>query len=270
MKPKDNTQEVDREEVILYQKVDAVAIVTLNRPHRYNAANTELVTALTETVGEVRDDQEIRAVVLTGAGKGFCAGADIGEIENFSPEALRFYITSLYGPLMRSLLTLRKPVIGAINGTAAGIGASIALACDLRIMSRESAILYAFINLGLGPDGGASWFLSRQVGYSRAYEIAISGKKISAEKCLELGLTNKLVGSEDLLASAIKWAGQLAQGPTIGLGVTKESLIYASSNSIYDTIAYEAEKQVSAFKSKDLKEGIRAFRNKERAKFSGE
>ena len=255
--------------VLLEKKQDHVAVVTLNRPDRYNAVTHELVTRLNEVIGEIRNDNEIRAVVITGAGKGFCAGADMDTFGISTPEDSREYITTVYQGLLRNFQTLKKPIIGAVNGTAAGVGASIALACDLRVMTPKSGILYAFVNIGLGPDGGASWLLTRQVGYSKAFEIAAEGKKIKAEECLELGLTNKIVEEGELLESAIEWAKTLAAKATIAIGITKEDLVHAMDNSLNDSIAYEAEKQIAAFESYDLVEGVAAFVEKRKANFIG-
>ncbi|MDL5513074.1 enoyl-CoA hydratase-related protein [Arenibacter sp. M-2] len=257
-------------ESVLFEKESDIGIITLNRPSRYNAVTDDVVQGITQAMNLIRKDDDIRAVVITGAGKGFCAGADMAVFGQITPEEGRAYITSTYQPLMRTLFTLRKPIIGAINGTAAGVGASLALACDLRVMSESSALLYAFINIGLGPDGGGSWLLARQVGYSKALQIAVEGKKIMAKECLDLGLTNKLVqGDSDLLKTAKAWAHELAKRPTLALGVTKEDMFYAMGHDLYDTIAYEAEKQVATFGSSDFKEGVNAFLEKRPAKFTG-
>ena len=170
---------------------------------------------------------------------------------------------------MNQFFNLNKPIIGAINGTAAGVGAAFALACDLRVMSDKSAILYAFVNIGLGPDGGASWLLSRQVGYSKAFEIAISGKKIMGSECLELGLTNKVVENEKIVNEAIDWAKELAKRPTLAIGITKEDIVHSMNNDLDSTISFEAERQVLAFKSHDLKEGVAAFIEKRKPNFKG-
>lgn len=265
------SQQDTSEPIVKYREEGKVAILTLNRPKRYNAVTTELVIELRAHLQKIRNNDQTRAVVLTGAGKGFCAGADINTFGSLTPEDGRAYLTSVYQPLIRDLFTLKKPVIGAVNGTAAGVGASIALACDLRVMSPQSSILYAFINIGLGPDGGGSWLLARQIGYSRALEIAIEGKKVQAQRCLELGLTNKLVESEEmLLPTALTWAKMLADRPTLAVGITKQDLLFAMSHDIYDTIAYEAEKQAEAFASHDLKEGVMAFMEKRPAVFIGQ
>ncbi|MDG1058141.1 MAG: enoyl-CoA hydratase-related protein [Flavobacteriaceae bacterium] len=264
------TEKQKPSETVLLKKQENIAIVTLNRPERYNAVTDELVTRLNEIIDEIRNDNQIRAVVLTGAGKGFSAGADMESFGKVSPEDGRAYITRVYQTLLRNFQTLKKPIIGAINGTAAGVGASIALACDLRVMTPSSGILYAFVNIGLGPDGGASWLLTRQVGYSKAFEIAAEGKKIKAEECLSLGLTNKIVDEDQLLEAAIEWAKALAAKAPIAVGITKEDLVHAMDNNLSESIAYEAEKQIAAFESYDLVEGVAAFVEKRKANFIGQ
>ncbi|MBT4415470.1 MAG: enoyl-CoA hydratase/isomerase family protein [Flavobacteriaceae bacterium] len=254
---------------VLIEIQDSIAIITLNRPDRYNSVNQDLLDGFNESFSIVENDDSIRAVVLTGNGKGFCAGADMSTFGLITPEQSRDYIVEKYKPLMKRFLGLKKPIIGAINGTAAGVGAAFALACDFRVMSKESAILYAFINIGLGPDGGASWLLSRQVGYSKALEIASSGKKVLGEECLSLGLTNKLVDNSEILDSAKKWAFNLSKKATIAIGITKQDMIFSLDNNLYDTIEFEAKEQVAAFYSHDLKEGVNAFLEKRKAKFSG-
>ena len=163
---------------VLIEIQDSIAIITLNRPDRYNSVNQDLLDGFNESFSIVENDDSIRAVVLTGNGKGFCAGADMSTFGLITPEQSRDYIVEKYKPLMKRFLGLKKPIIGAINGTAAGVGAAFALACDFRVMGPKSSIYFAFINIGLGPDGGGSWLLSRLVGYSKALEIAISGEKI--------------------------------------------------------------------------------------------
>ena len=200
------------EKAVIYEVKDSVATITLNRPDRYNAVNQALVDGISDSLNKASNDENVRSVVLTGSGKGFCAGADMSVFgQKATPEQRRDYLIDQYQPLLGKFFDLKKPIIGAINGTAAGVGASFALACDFRVMSSESAILFAFINIGLGPDGGASWLLSRQVGYSKALEIATSGKKVLGDECLELGLTNKIVEKNSILTQAQKWALELAK-----------------------------------------------------------
>jgi len=257
------------DKAVLVEIEGSVAIIILNRPERYNAVNQDLLDGFNESFSIVENDDSIRAVILTGKGKGFCAGADMSTFGLITPEQSRDYIIKKYKPLMKRFLALKKPIIGAINGSAAGVGAAFALACDFRVMSKESSILYAFINIGLGPDGGASWLLSRQVGYSKALEIASNGKKVLGEECLNLGLTNKLVDSSEILNTAKKWAFELSEKATVAIGITKKDMIFSLDNNLYDTIEFEAKEQVAAFYSHDLKEGVNAFLEKRKAKFTG-
>ena len=258
------------EQAVIYEIKDSVATITLNRPDRYNAVNQDLVNGISDSLNKASNDQNVRSVVLTGSGKGFCAGADMSVFaQKVTPEQRRDYLIDQYQPLMGKFFDLKKPIIGAINGTAAGVGASFALACDFRVMSSESAILFAFINIGLGPDGGASWLLSRQVGYSKALEIATSGEKIFGNECLKLGLTNKIVETNNILSQAQKWASKLAEKPTLAIGITKQDIFYSMNNDLKKTIAYEAERQILAFGSHDLKEGVSAFVEKRKPNFLG-
>ena len=255
---------------VLYREEDAVAIITLNRPERRNAISDDLVHGLSAAIDRVSANEKIRAVVLNGNGAGFCAGADM---ENFlkgvTPEEGRDYIISMYQPLWEKFLSLPKPIIGAVNGVAAGAGASLALACDLRIMADDASLLYAFINIGLGPDAGGSWFLARQVGYSRAFEIAIEGKRIPAQRCLQLGLTNRVVPADELHPAALEWAAQLAVRPTLAIAITKRDMQQALLAGLSETIAFEAEQQMAAFASHDLQEGVQAFLQKRKPNFTG-
>ena len=266
---KDKKLDELKNNAVLYKKEGDIAVVTLNRPEKYNAVNDDLVDGINSAIAKVQKDESIRAMVITGAGKGFCSGADMNTFGNITPEEGRTYLTSTYGPLMRNLTTLKKPIIAAINGTAAGVGASIALACDFRVMSENSGLLYAFINIGLGPDGGASWLLARQVGYSRALQIAVEGKKIKGDECHKLGLANKLVENDEIVSTAIDWAHQIAKLPTLAVGITKEDIFHAMDNDLHSTIAYEAERQTAAFASHDLVEGVSAFLQKRKPKFIG-
>lgn len=255
---------------VRYEKQDAIAIITLNRPNRRNAINQALISGVIASLKQAAADDAIRAIVVTGAGKGFCAGADLEAFtQGFTPAFGRDYIIKHYKPMMEQFIATRKPIIGAINGVAAGAGAALALACDLRVMAAEATMYYAFINIGLGPDGGASWLLARQVGYSRAFEIAIEGEPIAAEKCYAWGLANKVVPSDQVLVEALKWATKLAAKPTLAVGITKMDLQKSQEAGLLEVIEYEAHQQMQAFSSDDLKEGITAFFEKRRPIFTG-
>ncbi len=262
------------EETVLYAIEQGVATITLNRPARRNALTPTMLQALQARVVQAEQAEEVRALLIIGAGKGFCAGQDLtifdGAVE---PEAVRAIVHDTvlndYRPLIESICRLEKPVIAAVNGVAAGAGASLALACDLRIMAEDASLLLAFSNIGLVPDAGASWFLTRLVGYSRAYEIAISGERVTAARCLALGLTNRVTDPNALLADAQQWAQALAQRPTIALGLTKRVMQQATQQALGAILVAEAELQAHAAMTADHREGVAAFAEKRPPVFTG-
>ncbi|HEX6383691.1 MAG TPA: enoyl-CoA hydratase-related protein [Anaerolineae bacterium] len=257
-------------ETILYNVGNHVAAITMNRPERRNALNETLNRELWRAFERARDDENVRTVVLAGAGKGFCAGADLSAFQQMpTPDQVYEAILEAYQPLMELITTIEKPVIAAVNGTAAGAGASLALACDLRVMAHDASLMMAFSNVGLVPDAGATWFLVRQIGYSRAYEFAIEGKKLSAEQCLEWGLTNRVVPADRLMEEAMEWAERLAQRPTLALGLTKHALNHAARSDLASAIEYEARLQKQTIPSHDHMEGVMAFLQKREPAFKG-
>lgn len=257
-------------QTVLYEVAQGVATITLNRPERRNAVTPVMLQALHAGVVAAGEDDSVRAVLLMGAGKGFCAGQDLSIFDGVpSPDAVRDVVLNYYRPLIESICCLEKPVIAAINGVAAGAGASLALACDLRIMAADASILMAFSNIGLVPDAGASWFLTRLVGYSRAYEIAMTGERVPAQRCLELGLTNRVTATDALAAEAQQWAQQIAQRPTRALGLTKRVMQQATVQDLATIIAAEAELQAQATTTADHREGIMAFAQKRAPVFTG-
>lgn len=255
---------------VLYQVADGVATITLNRPERRNAVTPPMLHALRDRVVAAGQDNQVRAVLLTGAGKGFCAGQDLSIFDGVpAPDAVRDVVLNAYRPLIESICHLEKPVIAAINGVAAGAGASLALACDLRIMAADATLLMAFSNIGLVPDAGASWFLTRLVGYSRAYEIALTGERVTAQRCLELGLANRVAAADTLATAAQQWAQQIAQRPTVALGLTKRVMQQALEQDLAAILVAEAELQAQATMTADHREGIMAFVEKRAPLFTG-
>lgn len=255
---------------VLFRQEGKVGIITLNRPDRYNAINKHLLADFSEALDEAKMNDEVRAVIVHGSGKGFCAGADLSAVDELEhPRQVRDKLNTYYGNIVRRLVEMDKPVIAAIHGSAAGAGIGFALGCDFRVMSDAANIRYAFINIGLAPDAGASWLLVRTVGYSRALEIAFEGEKIPAQECLRLGLANKVVADEALLETTLNWAKRLAERPTLAFALTKKDLRYAMTHSLLDTISFEAEQQVIALSSQDHKEGGMAFLQKRKPNFQG-
>lgn len=248
-----------------------VATITLSRPAKRNAFTPEMLHELRAAFDAAAADSDVRAILVTGAGKGFCAGQDLSIFDGVpTPAAVRDIVVDYYRPMIQSIVHLGKPVLAAINGVAAGAGASLALACDLRIMAHDASILMAFSNIGLVPDAGASWFLTRLVGYSRAYEIAALGERINADRCLELGLTNWVTGADTLAEDAFAHAAQLAQRPTLALGMTKQAMLQATQESLDKIIMLEAMLQAQATTTADHREGIMAFVEKRLPNFRGE
>jgi 2-(1,2-epoxy-1,2-dihydrophenyl)acetyl-CoA isomerase len=257
-------------EAVLYESGGGVATITLNRPETRNAIDDALLKGMRAAFERARDDDAVRAVVLTGAGRGFCAGANLAAFDGgLTPEGIAAYINDNYRPLILMICALPKPVIGAVNGVAAGAGASLALACDMRVMADDASIMMAFSNIGLVPDAGATWFLARQVGYSRAFEIAAEAERIGAARCLELGLANQVAPAAELLGAAQARAERLAQRPTLALALTKLALARALQSDLAGAIAYEAELQGQTIVSHDHKEGLAAFRERRRPEFKG-
>ena len=258
------------EQTVLYSVDAGVATITLNRPERRNAVTPEMLQVLRTRFEAAGEDERVRSVLVKGAGKGFCAGQDLSIFGSIpEPEAVRDVVLNYYRPLIESICRLEKPVVAAINGVAAGAGASLALACDLRIMADDASLLLAFSNIGLVPDAGASWFLTRLVGYSRAYEIAVSGERVSASRCAELGLANRVTVADTLLADAQQWAQQLAQRPTVALGLTKRVMYQATMQDLAAILVAEAELQTQATMTADHREGVIAFVEKRQPVFNG-
>jgi enoyl-CoA hydratase/carnithine racemase len=257
-------------DTVLYRKEGKVGIITLNRPARYNAINQDLQSGLLYVLNTIQNDDTVQAVILTGEGKGFCAGADLMDFsKKITTKEVRDNLIMIYGNIVRSITRLEKPVICAINGPVAGAGLGFALACDLRIMADHASMRYAFINIGLVSDAGSTWFLAKQVGYSKALELIIDGEKIPAEECHQLGLTNKICPGTELMEKAMAWANRLAERPTLAIGATKKILHHAMDNGLISTIAMEAEQQMACLESQDHKEGVMAFLQKRKPNFIG-
>lgn len=258
-------------DTILYEVKEGVASLTLSRPERRNAMNAQLIADIAGGLQLAAEDSQVRALLISGAGRGFCAGADLAVFHDRpSAEDIYDHIVNGLGSLITAIVQMPKPVIAAVNGIAAGAGASLALACDLRVMAHDASLLMAFSNIGLVPDAGATWFLSRQIGYSRAFEFAAEGEQLPAQRCLELGLANKVVPAANLADIAWAWALKMAQRPTFALGGTKQALYYALQNDLAATIEFEAGRQQQAYQSKDFTEGVLAFMQKRDPEFSGE
>jgi 2-(1,2-epoxy-1,2-dihydrophenyl)acetyl-CoA isomerase len=258
-------------QTILFEVAEGVAGLTLNRPDRLNSFNAAMHEEVATALGSVESDPAIRALLITGAGRGFCAGQDLNLKEaasggDFDAGAA---IERYYNPLVRRLKALKKPVIAAVNGPAAGAGANLALACDIVIAARSASFLQAFCRIGLVPDTGGTWFLPRLAGSARAMALMLLGEPLTAATAAEWGLIWKVVDDDKLMAEARALALKLAQGPTIGLGLIKEALNRSLESSLDAQLDAERDLQRIAAKSADFREGVAAFLAKRPAKFTG-
>ncbi|WP_184148011.1 2-(1,2-epoxy-1,2-dihydrophenyl)acetyl-CoA isomerase PaaG [Amaricoccus macauensis] len=248
-----------------------VLTLTLNRPDKLNSLNEELHFALRAGFQQAADDPEIRAILLTGSGRGFCAGADLGDRDPRKERPdLGAIIERLYNPTLRLIRALEKPVICAVNGVAAGAGANIALACDIVVAARSAKFIQAFSKIGLIPDAGGSWSLARILGEPRAKALALLAEPLPAEKAAEWGMIWKAVDDEALLDEARGIALRLAAGPTKGLGLTKRAIQAAADNSLDAQLDLERDLQGEAGRSDDYAEGVLAFLEKRKPEFRGQ
>ena len=259
--------------VIDYSVSDAVGTIVLDRPDVLNAFDDELGFALLETVHDASTDDSVRCIVITGAGRGFCAGEDLGALaggyESGAPPELGRTLTDRYNPLISALRAAPKPVVAAVNGVAAGAGASLALACDHRIVSDKAKFVLAFIKVGLVPDSGGVWFLARMVGEARAMELATSGRPVDAEEALQLGLVTEVVPIDGFEQRWRSFAAELAAAPTRAYALTKQLVHEASERSLDLQLDDEVEAQTEAGRTSDHLEGVRAFLSKRPPKFEG-
>jgi 2-(1,2-epoxy-1,2-dihydrophenyl)acetyl-CoA isomerase len=245
----------------------AVLTITLNRPDVLNAFNTEMHKALAAALKEA-GGPDIRAVVVTGAGRGFCVGQDLTEFREASG-AIGSRLRATYHPNVLAIRALEKPVIASVNGAAAGAGMSFACACDLRIASDSASFVPAFINIGLVPDSGGSYFVTRILGPARAFEWLTSGRKLSAAEAHAWGLVSEVVEADALVARAAEVAAQLAALPTRGIGMTKRLIDHALNATLERQLEREAELQTAATQTEDFREGVAAFLEKRPPQFRG-
>jgi 2-(1,2-epoxy-1,2-dihydrophenyl)acetyl-CoA isomerase len=248
----------------------AVATLTLDRPEALNALTVPLKVALLGALETIAADRTVRAVILTGAGRAFCAGQDLAEREQPDAAPLDVELRERYNPIVRALRSMGQPVIAAVNGVAAGAGASLAFACDLRIAAADARFVLAFGRIGLVPDTGATWFLPRLIGASRAAELALIGDPVSADDALRIGLVHRVVAGDQLLAEARAMADRLAASAPLALAMTKAALERSWSIDLDKALDDEARLQGLAGATADHAEGLAAFRDKRPPRFTGE
>jgi len=253
---------------VIYEQQDAVAIVSINRPDSLNGFTTELCEELLLAFEKAARDVSVRAVVFSGEGRAFSAGADLKQ--GFDGDrTMQGKLLYEYMPVLLAIAETPKPVIAAVPGFAAGIGMSFALHSDLLMMAEGSFLLSPFTSISLLPDGGANWLLVRQLGYHRAYQLSIESERISAERCLEVGIANKVVPAEELRDSAIAWAAELCSRAPLSLAATKKVMRHAMDHDWQSCFRMEAEEQEKLRGSDDAKEGVDAFFQKRAASFTG-
>lgn len=258
-------------ETILFDAAKGVATITLNRPDKLNALTPQMFQDLNDALDRIDADTALRCVMITGAGRGFCAGADLTarDMESETPD-LGQSLTERYNPLILRLAGMDRPVVAAVNGVAAGAGCNIALAADIVVAGRSASFMQAFVRIGLMPDAGGTWILPRLAGQARAMGMAMLGEGILAEDAASWGLIWRCVDDDALMTEAGKVAAQLAKGPTMALGRIKQAIRASSGNSLESQLALEAQSQAGLGRTQDYQEGVKAFREKRAPVYRGE
>ena len=257
---------------IHYTHDNGLATIALNRPEKMNALNQTMIAELTKALREAGRDTAVRCLLLTGNGRGFSAGHDLSEavlLAGVAEGSFGDHLRAVYYPLIQQIVEMPKPVVAVLNGPAAGIGLSIALAADIRLASTHALLTLGFSKIGMIPDGGANWFLPRLVGYGRAFELAALSDQITAEQAHALGLVNHVIPHEQLGEFAAAYGRKLAAGPTLALALTKRAMQHGLTHTLAQNLDYEAHLQDIAGRSADSREGITAFLEKRPTQFEG-
>ncbi|MFA2948770.1 2-(1,2-epoxy-1,2-dihydrophenyl)acetyl-CoA isomerase PaaG [Acinetobacter pittii] len=257
---------------IIAEEKNGVGYLTFNRPKALNSFNVDLHREVAEVLNQWTKNPDVRCVVISGEGRGFCAGQDLGDrVVDPNAEApdLGYSIETYYNPLIKTIVNMPKPVICAVNGVAAGAGANIALACDLVIAAKSANFVQAFCRLGLVPDSAGTWFLPRAVGHARAMGLALLGDKLPAETAKEWGMIWDVVEDAELKTKVTELAERLAKQPTFGLSLIKKAIHQSSNNTFDEQVLLERDLQRIAGRSEDYREGVQAFMNKREPNFKG-
>jgi len=259
---------------LLYEQTDGVATITFNRPDKSNAFDDTMIAETLDALKTVERDANVRAVVLTGAGKNFCAGQDLSPLLQYyqSGQPIPFgeHVRKSYNVIVTKIRTIEKPFFAAINGAAAGAGLGIACACDLRYASEHAKFRAAFVGIALAPDSAVSFLLPRLIGWGRALEMAITNEPLDAAQALQYGLVTRVWSADELLPKTHEVARQLAHAPTRAIGLTKRAFNYALTANLETALEYEATLQEIAGRTRDHREGVQAFIQKRAPEFKGQ
>jgi len=255
---------------ILLKIENKIAFITLNRPDVFNSFNREMALSLQQVLENCKDDTNVRAIVITGNGKAFCAGQDLKEVTDpdLNP-GFRKILEEHYNPIIQKIRTIEKPIIAAVNGVAAGAGANIALACDIVLASESASFIQAFSKIGLIPDSAGTFFLPRLIGFQKASALMMLGDKVSAVEAEKLGMIYKVFAPENFLEEVNKLAETLAEMPTKAIGLTKRLLNQSMTNNLDQQLVLESDLQIEASSSNDYREGVSAFVEKRKPQFNG-
>jgi 2-(1,2-epoxy-1,2-dihydrophenyl)acetyl-CoA isomerase len=254
---------------IKFEAANGIATITLNRPEVYNALNDGITYEYQDALKAVAKDDSIRVIVLTGAGKAFCSGQDLKAVSGQEKRSFLDSLNKRYNPIISAMRALPKPIICRLNGVAAGAGCSLALACDMIIASEEAIMIEVFINIGLVPDSGSSWFLPRLTGKAKAFELCSMGSRVKASEALQLGLVNRVAPANELDAVVKEYTDYFSQAPTKSIGLIKRMLEKSSTATLGEMLEYEAYCQEIAGNTNDYKEGVTAFLEKRKPSFTG-